>query len=251
MTLTLVAWFLLNFPLMNPAAKEKSRASAQSRGYLKTRIRGQRLLNVARILALVELTKRLHQTYRFAYDKQAADWLLPQKPVPAPGPDPTEHIGLSPCLQSRLAPYFPGVDLSKVQIRFGFDSLTQFTGGVLNAVGIQVLNGATAITVGNVITFRSRSDYNPDSLNPINGIALIGHEITHVGQEQAGRFGDFQYVREYLNNRAAGMSDYQAYRNISTEREAFKMQGIIQKDLENLKRQLGGNVSWGFPCQPH
>lgn len=100
-----------------------------------------------------------------------------------------------------MAPYFPGVDLSKVQIRFGFESLTKFTGGVLNAVGIQVLNGTTAITVGNVITFRSRSDYNPDS---IQGMADIGHEITHVGQEQAGRFGAFQYIREYLNNRAGG-----------------------------------------------
>jgi hypothetical protein len=171
--------------------------------------------------------------------------LIPQKPVPAPGPDPTEHYSLTPCNKSRLAPYFPGVDLDKVQIRFGFDSLTTFTGGVLNAVGIQVLNGATAITVGNVITFRSRSDYNPDT-----GLAVIGHEITHVGQEQAGRFGDFQYIREYLNNRAGGMSDYQAYRNISTEREAFKMEGTIQKDLDNLKRQLGGDAFWA-PCPPH
>ena len=137
-----------------------------------------------------------------------------------------------------------------MQIRFGFDSLTQFTGGVLNAVGIQVLNGATAITVGNVITFRSRADYNPDSLNTQNGSALIGHEITHVGQEQAGRFGGLQYIREYLNNRALGMSDYQAYRNISTEREAFKMQDTIKKDLENLKRQIGGDAFWA-PCPPH
>jgi RHS repeat-associated protein len=177
----------------------------------------------------------------------ADDPATPQKPIPAPGPDPTEHSSLTPCNKSRLAPYFPGVDLDKVQIRFGFDSLTKFTGGGLNAVGIQVLNGATAITVGSVITFRSRSDYNPDS---IQGIALIGHETTHVGQEQAGRFGDFQYVREYLNNRALGMSDYQAYRNISTEREAFKMQGVIQKDLENLKKQLGGDAFWA-PCPPH
>src|SRR5713101_977627 len=99
-------------------------------------------------------------------------------------PDPTEHYSLTPCNKSRLKPYFPGVDLDKVQIRFGFDALTKLTGAALDAVGIQVLSGATAITVGNVITFRSRSDYNPDS---IQGIALIGHEITHVGQYQSGR----------------------------------------------------------------
>lgn len=173
----------------------------------------------------------------------------PQNPYPSPKPQPAPLPGqpLTPCNKSRLAPYFPGVDLDKVRIRFGFDSLTKFTGGVLNAVGIQVLNGATAITVGNFITFRSRSDYNPDS---IQGMGDIGHEITHVGQEQAGRFGDFQYIREYLNNRSLGMSDYQAYRNISTEREAFKMQDTIKKDLENLKTQLGGDAFWS-PCPPH
>lgn len=46
------------------------------------------------------------------------------------------------------------------------------------------------------------------------------------------------------------MSDYQAYRNISTEREAFKMQDTVKKDLENLKRQLGGDAFWS-PCPPH
>jgi|GEM_PF-5389369 len=49
--------------------------------YLKTRIRGSRLQNAARLLVLVELSRRLHQAYRFAYDKQAADQLLPQDPV--------------------------------------------------------------------------------------------------------------------------------------------------------------------------
>jgi hypothetical protein len=53
-------------------------ASGHSTSYLKTRIRGSRLLNAARILALVELTRRLHQAYRQAYDKQTSDWLLPQ-----------------------------------------------------------------------------------------------------------------------------------------------------------------------------
>jgi hypothetical protein len=52
----------------------------RSTSYLKTRIRGSRLQNAARILVLVELTQRLHQAYRFAYDKQASDQLLPQNP---------------------------------------------------------------------------------------------------------------------------------------------------------------------------
>jgi len=52
--------------------------------YLKTRIRGSRLRNAARILVLIELTQRLHQAYRQAYDKQAADRLLPQNPAARP-----------------------------------------------------------------------------------------------------------------------------------------------------------------------
>jgi len=64
-----------------PAAKEKTRSSGPSMSYLQTRIRASRLLNAARILAIIELTHRLHQAYRFAYDKQAADWLLPQNPA--------------------------------------------------------------------------------------------------------------------------------------------------------------------------
>jgi hypothetical protein len=54
--------------------------SSPSHSYLKTRIRGSRLVNAARILVLVELTQRLHQAYAQAYDKQAADRLLPQNP---------------------------------------------------------------------------------------------------------------------------------------------------------------------------
>lgn len=73
---------------MKSAAKEKIRSSGPTRSYLQTRIRGQRLLNAARILALIELSRRLHQAYRYAYDKQAAGWLLPQEPTPTPTPCP-------------------------------------------------------------------------------------------------------------------------------------------------------------------
>ena len=93
MALVTVVELLLKLPLMHPQqlrrkAKRRPsssftrRASSPSISYLKTRIRGSRLLNAARLLVLIELTHRLHQAYRFAYDKQAADWLLPQNPTP-------------------------------------------------------------------------------------------------------------------------------------------------------------------------
>ena len=70
------------------------RASGLPMSYLKTRLRGSRLQNSARLLALIELSRRLHQAYRHAYDKQASDQLLPQNPqLPRPNttvsfPDP-------------------------------------------------------------------------------------------------------------------------------------------------------------------
>ncbi|MCA1601986.1 MAG: hypothetical protein LC776_10220, partial [Acidobacteria bacterium] len=104
MTLTLDESFLLNLPLMNrPAAKGKitqldrsrlahrsscmralrpARASGPATSYLQTRVRASRLYEAAFILAIAELTRRLHQAYRQAYDKQAAEQLLPQNPGP-------------------------------------------------------------------------------------------------------------------------------------------------------------------------
>lgn len=67
---------------MNPAAaKEKRGSSARSRSYLQTRVRVSRLYEAAFILAFIELSRRLHQAYAQAYDKQAAEWLLPQNPT--------------------------------------------------------------------------------------------------------------------------------------------------------------------------
>jgi hypothetical protein len=64
------------------SSRATHRTSGRSTSYLKTRIRGSRLRNAARILVLVELTQRLHQACEHAYDKQAADRLLPQNPTP-------------------------------------------------------------------------------------------------------------------------------------------------------------------------
>jgi len=84
---------LLKLPLMHQQQLKKkaqrlhsssltNRSFQRSTSYLKTRIRGSRLQNAARILVLVELIQRLHQAYRFAYDKQASDRLLPQNTQP-------------------------------------------------------------------------------------------------------------------------------------------------------------------------
>ncbi|MGH9966661.1 MAG: hypothetical protein ACREBG_02345 [Pyrinomonadaceae bacterium] len=60
-------------------AARRTRATGPTRSYLKTRVRASRLYEAAFILVLIELNRRLHQAYQQAYDKHAADRLLPQK----------------------------------------------------------------------------------------------------------------------------------------------------------------------------
>jgi hypothetical protein len=106
--LVTVAELLLKLPLMHPQQLRKKaqqplspgsidRPSSRPTSYLKTRIRGSRLQNAANILALVELTRRLHQAYAQAYDKQTADRLLPQNPSTFPGGTPNPIAQLGPC----------------------------------------------------------------------------------------------------------------------------------------------------------
>ena len=114
LTLSLIEWFLLNLPLMKAsAAKEKDRQLTRSRlahrasgptlSYPKTRVRASRLSQAAFILAIVELTRRLHQAYGFAYDKQAADWVLPQNLAPLPNRQNTNLTKATNALASKLA----------------------------------------------------------------------------------------------------------------------------------------------------
>jgi len=73
-----------------------------------------RLINTARILALIELTRRLHQAYEHAYDKQAAEWLLPQNP----------------------GQVFPPIDLDKlkglIQDRLNYGDCAEFVASLIN-----------------------------------------------------------------------------------------------------------------------
>jgi hypothetical protein len=65
-------------------APKPAHAPGPTLSYLQTRVRASRLYQAAFILAIIELTRRLHQAYEHAYDKQAADWVLPQNTGKAP-----------------------------------------------------------------------------------------------------------------------------------------------------------------------
>jgi Domain of unknown function (DUF4157) len=105
------------------------------------------------------------------------------------------------------------------------------------------LEKAGAITIGDDIYFRDVEHYNPDS---IRGIGDLGHEVEH--NKQYHRLGGFKffvrYNAEYVELRRAGLDDDSAYRAISFEQEAENKRKLIERDLENLRMQLGGDRFW-------
>lgn len=133
-------------------------------------------------------------------------------------------------MQNRLAPYFPGLDLSKIRI---FEGIPGY-----------VVGNPGAYTEGNNIYF-AMGEYDPYS---VGGLADIGHELTH--SQQYRRLGTvrFQsrYLAEYFKLRDLGLGHNDAYLSISFEVAARKMRGLINKDLSNLMRQVGREG--GNPC---
>ncbi|MEJ7804566.1 MAG: RHS repeat-associated core domain-containing protein [Telluria sp.] len=134
--------------------------------------------------------------------------------------DPLGLRELCGCEKQALSKYKGYVDLDKVS--------------VLPDLGL-LPSRTDAMTLGNNIFTNSGVDV-PGSTGTI---ALIAHELEHVFQQQIGR-GNFlgSYMGQYLQGRASGLSDYDAYRNIG-----FEMQGHNAGDA--MKEALLKN---GNPC---
>lgn len=81
------------------------------------------------------------------------------------------------------------------------------------------LLGAAAVTIGNTIYYEMSKDKISAKLRR--------HEMVHIQQyEQLGVVGFFiQYFSEYISYRIDGQGHWEAYRNISLEKEAFAKQG--------------------------
>ncbi|HVF92145.1 MAG TPA: DUF4157 domain-containing protein [Blastocatellia bacterium] len=114
-----------------------------------------------------------------------------------------------------LAPYFPALDLRDIRVREG--------------IPWYVLMGASAYTDRNRIYFAPGA-YDPYSAE---GIALIGHEITHSAQYEA--IGTFKfrvlYLWEWLRGLYAHLSVRGAYARNPFEVAAARMQSRIYEDL--------------------
>lgn len=114
-----------------------------------------------------------------------------------------------------LAPYFPNFDLEQIRVYEG--------------IPFYVTMDASAFTNGNNLFFKPGA-YDPDS---VEGIALIGHEVTHSVQFQ--RHGKWRFRASYVTNWG---KQYKAYRNFNHayfynefEIEARAMEDRIYNDL--------------------
>jgi hypothetical protein len=86
--------------------------------------------------------------------------------------DSTDPFGLRPltdCEKQKLAPYIPKIDLDKANLHD--DGVPWYLG-----------KGYIGITRGNDIYFRP-GVYDPST---VGGLALLGHELVHVGQYRNG-----------------------------------------------------------------
>lgn len=123
--------------------------------------------------------------------------------------------GLSEREKQLLAPYIPAVDLENARIVDG-------------PVPWYLLRSFRAIVRGNTIFFR-RGAYDPGT---VAGIALLGHELVHVGQYRKG-----MHWLKYLWAARYG------YRSSRYEREAYALQRKIANELS------AADVS-GDGCRP-
>jgi hypothetical protein len=121
-----------------------------------------------------------------------------------------------------LAPYFPDFDLDQIRVYEG--------------IPFYVTMDASAYTDGNNIFFKPGA-YDPDS---VEGIALIGHEVTH--SVQFHRHGKWRFRARYLTNWGR---QFKAHRNLNHayfynefEMEARAMEDRIYSDLFNLNLNL-------------
>lgn len=118
-----------------------------------------------------------------------------------PGPDARSRPAMDVNQELQRA-----IEESRARIRIGFPMwLRPF-----------VMRGVVAITIG-------RRIYVNASIARESFERLLRHELVHVRQiDEIGFFRFyFRYGLEYLRNVRAGMKSYEAYRNVSFEREAF------------------------------
>ena len=153
---------------------------------------------------------------------------------------------LPTCVQQILKPYFTNLDLSKITVYNYIPTIIQKTAKVTPA----------AVTVDEDIYFAKQGTggYDP---NTIDGIKLIAHELTHTQQYKNYKtvlgYG-WDYWDAFDKNKEKGMSDSDAYQNISFEVDARNnadriIQTVIQV-YDNNQPCLNGQPNPLRPALP-
>jgi RHS repeat-associated protein len=121
--------------------------------------------------------------------------------------------GISDCVKKLLGPWFSELVLNNIRLVQG---IPRFVRG-----------DANGFTDGGNVIFLRKIDQQTST-----GIALIGHELTHVRQSK--RFGSFWFTKYYAQNSwrewRAGRDP--AGRGNPLEKEAYDMEDAIKTDLE-------------------
>ena len=190
--------------MKRPATKEKrasaiacsvarTRATGPPPSYPKTRVRGSRLYEAAFILAIIELTRRLHPAYEQAYDKHAVGSVLPQNPdAPAINKLVNEALGKEGCanfaksilaaVSSEKNPALNGGDLAAI-FKLFLDKGGQYTrtlppgsAGFGNPIGLITSNGGARIAM---------SSFPDPALQAWSDAVTVIDELFHLAGEKA------------------------------------------------------------------
>jgi RHS repeat-associated protein len=123
----------------------------------------------------------------------------------------TDPLGLRPltdCEKAILASYIPEVDLDNADVREGLP--------------FWIKKDVDGYTHGNVIKFRPGA-YDPST---VEGLALLGHELVHVGQYRTHDLSRWRYIKEARKHGDGPENKY--------EKPAYDLQDQILSDLTGL-----------------
>jgi RHS repeat-associated protein len=140
------------------------------------------------------------------------------------GDDPVDSLdpsGLEPLpqlTQEVLAPFFPGFDLSQLDVRTNVPMKDP---------------RALAFTEGNVMSF-SENSYSPTT---IEGVAHIAHEVTHAVQQAQNPRGTFWFTDPYSVERLL-----YGYKKTSYEVLAYMMEDAVLVTLREQYNVMQGDI---------
>ena len=136
--------------------------------------------------------------------------------------DPLGLRALTKCEKRNLAPYIPRIDLDNADIREN-----EWPPKIGKFFPIPLSKDVAAITLGNKIYIRP-GEYDPTT---IDGEALLGHELVHVGQYRTGEMTRAGYLNELIKHGSGTQNKYEA--------PAYGLEDEIKFSLPALLRAFG------------